>query len=76
VCSSDLRTTVSTRGEMHVLSLEIEVVPGADRISTTSALAEMITGKLGLQADITVVEPASLPRFEMKGKRFFIEKQQ
>ena len=72
----EYRTTVSTRREMNVLSLEIEVVPGADRISTTSALAEMITGKLGLQADITVVEPASLPRFEMKGKRFFIEKQQ
>ena len=71
----EYRTTVCTRGEMSELSVEIEIMSGAARSSTKAALAEMITGKLGLQAEITVVEPASLPRFEMKGKRFFIEKQ-
>ena len=72
----EYRTTVSTRGEMGELSMEIEVRSGMDRNSTRSALAGLITDKLGLQPDIAVVEAETLPRFEMKGKRFFVEKKQ
>ena len=71
----EYRTTVSKRGEMNELSMEIEVRPGTDRNSTRSLLAGLLIDKLGLRPDISVVEPETLPRFEMKGKRFFIENQ-
>ena len=72
----EYRTTVSTRGEMNELSMEIEVRPGMDRNSTRAVLAGLISDKLGLRPEISVVGPETLPRFEMKGKRFFIEKRQ
>ena len=53
----------------------VNVYPGADPVLTRSALAKLVTDKLGLRRDISVVEPETLPRFEMKGKRFFGEKQ-
>ena len=70
----EYRTTVSTRGEMNELSIEIEVRPGMDRNATRSVLAELISDKLGLRPDVSLAEPETLPRFEMKGKRFFINK--
>ena len=69
----EYRTTVSTGGELNRLDMEIELRSGADPALTRSALAGLITDKLGLRPDISVVEPDTLPRFEMKGKRFFIE---
>ena len=71
----EYRTTVSTSGALDQLTMEIEVRAGADRVAAQTALTELLTDKLGLRPKITVVEPATLPRFEMKGKRFFIEKQ-
>ncbi len=72
----EYRTTVSSRGEMNELSMEIEVGSGMDRASTRSALAGLISARLGLQPDISVVEAGTLPRFEMKGKRFFTDNRQ
>ena len=71
----EYRTTVTSSGALNRLTMEIEVSCGADRVATQTSLTELITDKLGLLPDITVVEPETLPRFEMKGKRFFIEKQ-
>lgn len=72
----EYRTTVSTRGEMNELSMEIEIRSGMDRYSTRSVLAGLISDKLGLRPEISLVEPETLPRFEMKAKRFFIERRQ
>ena len=71
----EYRTTVTSSSALNRLTMEIEVSRGADRVATQISLTELITDKLGLLPDITVVEPETLPRFEMKGKRFFIEKQ-
>ena len=70
----EYRTTISTRGEMSELDVEIEVRPDADQVSAQAALVELITDKLGLRPSIKVVAHKTLPRFEMKGKRFFVNK--
>ena len=68
----EYRTTIATTGEMDEINMEIEVCADAGRATTQAALAELMADKLGLRPNITVVEPDTLPRFEMKGKRFFI----
>ncbi len=52
-------------GQMDQLKVRVE-----DRLNEPSRIANEIQLRLGLRVDVEVVEPASLPRFEMKGKRF------
>jgi phenylacetate-CoA ligase len=58
------RLTVSTRGSLDVLQLEIE-----DRLDAPARVAEELTLRLGLKVEVTTVPLGSLPRFEGKGRR-------
>ncbi|MDA1201145.1 MAG: phenylacetate--CoA ligase family protein [Planctomycetota bacterium] len=58
------RLTVSTRGSLDVMTLEIE-----DRLDTPARVAEELTLRLGLKVEVTTVAIGSLPRFEGKGRR-------
>ena len=52
-------------GQMDQLKVRVE-----DRLNDPERIANEIQLRLGLRVDVEVVEAGSLPRFEMKGKRF------
>ena len=54
--------------------MEVETRPGADPAAARAALAELIRDKLGLRPQVKTLPAGSLPRFEMKARRFFINK--
>jgi phenylacetate-CoA ligase len=70
----EFRATVSRAGAMRTLSVEIEPSPDAvNQADTAAALARELREALGLNVVVQVVEPGSLPRFEMKARRFIVE---
>lgn len=70
----EYRATVSRTESLDELSVEIETRPGADPAAARAALAELIKDKLGLRPQVKTLPAGSLPRFEMKGERFFINR--
>ena len=70
----EFRSTASCEGTMWALSVEIEPAPGAADLSVAAAkLSHQLREALGLTVSVRIVEPGSLPRFEMKARRFFVE---
>jgi len=70
----EFRATVEMRGRMEKLTVEIEIAEGNDNEQTFSDLLHTMTNKLGLTPEIVMVPPGTLPRFEMKAKRFFVNR--
>jgi phenylacetate-CoA ligase len=72
---AEYRITVQTRRAMQHLHIEIE--PTADEADHSTDLVttveKTIKDRLNFHAEITAVAPISLPRFELKGRRFFRE---
>ena len=67
----EYRLTARKRGAMDELAVEVE-----DRLADPRRIAEELTLRLGLQIDVAIAEPLSLPRFEGKGRRFVDERRQ
>jgi phenylacetate-CoA ligase len=71
---AEYRATVSTAGSLRELSVEIELASSADRQSDTAAhIAMALRESLGLTVPLRVVAANTLPRFEMKARRFVVE---
>lgn len=66
----EFRVTVSKQGQMAELTIEVELVAGADTEVIPQAIAKTISSTLGLRPKITAVERGTLPRFELKARRF------
>lgn len=70
----EFRTTVALAHSMRSLTVDIEPGPAA---GDTAALAERVAVRLkealGLSVRVRVAEAGSLPRFEMKARRFVVE---
>jgi phenylacetate-CoA ligase len=62
---AEYRLTVRKRGEMDEMMIEVE-----DHLEQPARIAEELQLRLGVKVDVRLAEPASLPRFEGKGKRF------
>jgi phenylacetate-CoA ligase len=72
---TEYRATVATTGSLRELSVEIELAAGADGPSeVASRVAAALRESLGLTVPLRVVDAGSLPRFELKARRFVIEK--
>ncbi len=70
----EFRSTASRNGAMRTLSIEIEPAPGAgDLGALAEKLSQQLFVALGLTVPVRIAEPGSLPRFEMKARRFVIE---
>ena len=70
----EFRSTISRNGAMRELSIEIEVASGATNSSAVaSRLSQQLLEAMGLKVPVRIVEPGSLPRFEMKARRFIVE---
>jgi phenylacetate-coenzyme A ligase PaaK-like adenylate-forming protein len=57
---------------MDELRIEIELTPGGFPETVREELLEDIRGTLGLRPVITIADAGSLPRFDMKARRFFV----
>jgi phenylacetate-CoA ligase len=68
----EFRTVVTRTGALRHLDLQVEVAPGS-RADIEARLGQRVREALGLTTPVTVVAPGSLPRFEMKARRFVVE---
>ena len=70
----EYRSTVSTRDTLHSLTIEIELGPGApDDTDVATQVAQALREGMGLTVPVRAVAPETLPRFEMKARRFVVE---
>jgi phenylacetate-CoA ligase len=70
----EFRSTVSRAGALRSLRLEIELAPSVtEAAGVASKVAYELREALGLTVPVQVVEPGTLPRFEMKALRFVVE---
>lgn len=69
----EFRITVSTNNEMGKLSIELELSKNANPDSARKTVDQAIQNELSLRPEITLVPYGSLPRFEMKAKRFHLK---
>lgn len=61
----EYRVTACQRGEMDELLVEVE-----DHLGEPRRIAQEFSLRLGLEVDVRLAEPLSLPRFDGKGRRF------
>ena len=70
----EFRSTVSRTGALRSLALEVELTTACDPRTITTGITQRLRDALGLTVPIQVVAPATLPRFEMKARRFVVER--
>lgn len=73
----EFRSTVTQQNAMRALALEIELLPAAaagDGAALTSALGQQLREALGLTIPVQIVPPGTLPQFDMKSRRFVVER--
>jgi phenylacetate-CoA ligase len=70
----EFRSTVSRSAAMRTLTIDIEVAPTAgDRAALAARVSHQVREALGLSVSVRLMEVGSLPRFEMKARRFVVE---
>jgi phenylacetate-CoA ligase len=68
----EFRTQITNRREMAELQIEIECKDGVDGDGTCQAVAQTVQNVLGLRPFVSAVPRHTLPRFELKAKRFYL----
>jgi len=68
----EFRVTVSKLREMDEMSLEVELVEGADPAVIEAIISKLDT-MLSFRPRVELVPRNTLPRFELKAKRFYVE---
>ncbi len=72
---AEYRATIATSGSLRALSLEIELTAGGGAGPDVPArLSEALREALGLTVPLRIVGAGTLPRYEMKARRFVIER--
>ncbi len=69
----EFRVTISRQAEMLELIIEVECAEGVDGEGTCQAIAGDFQATIGLRPEIHEVPRQSLPRFELKARRFIVE---
>ena len=67
---AEYRVTVTTSRAMPHLRIEVEPAAGADPAALLPACRKAVKERLNFTAELLAAEPDSLPRFEMKGRRW------
>jgi phenylacetate-CoA ligase len=69
----EYRATVSAHGALRELSVEIELTASADgQADVARRVGDALRESLGLAVPLRVVATNTLPRFELKARRFVI----
>jgi phenylacetate-CoA ligase len=66
---AEFRITVAQQGALGELRIEIERRPDIDAAALRQAAEKALRDRLSFRPDVLIVEPDTLPRFEMKAKR-------
>jgi len=66
----EFSVTVSTKREMGFLTIQLELSKNTIHEKVLSTVKQTLRDSLGLSFNVIVVPPGTLPRFEMKSKRF------
>ena len=69
----EFRVTATRVHELAEFQIEIECNDGADGEDTARAVRAAFESMVGLRPDVEVVPRGTLPRFELKAQRFFVE---
>ncbi|HHC08137.1 MAG TPA: phenylacetate--CoA ligase family protein [Actinobacteria bacterium] len=69
----EFRVTVERRHEMGHLRIEIECADGLAGDAVAAAVVRTFTRELALTPEVVAVPRGTLPRFELKARRFFVE---
>lgn len=70
---TEFRAIVTRHETLAALAVQIEVSAGDDRDAQVALLQARLHQAFGLTVPVTVVETGTLPRFEVKGRRFLVE---
>lgn len=72
---AEFRIDVKTVRAMHELCITVEpTIVAADRAEQIAAtVTDALRKRLGFACEVRMAEPGQLPRFELKGRRFFRE---
>ncbi|MBC8258399.1 MAG: AMP-binding protein [SAR324 cluster bacterium] len=69
----EFRITVSTEREMGNLAIELELNNNSNPDKARNTVEQAVRNDLSLRPEITIVPYGTLPRFEMKAKRFHVK---
>jgi phenylacetate-CoA ligase len=71
---AEFRVEVDQGEPLAELRVEVEPVLGGREVDLAERIGTAIRDELLFRAEVTMVPPGSLPRFEMKAKRFIVRK--
>jgi phenylacetate-CoA ligase len=73
----EYRCTVRTKRAMQSLKIEVEAAPASDgsRADLVRRVERAFHDRFHFRAEVTAVARGTLPRFEMKGRRFVREEE-
>ena len=66
----EFQITLEKREELDTLVIQLEPGAGLEQLDLRDRFGAEVKRRLGLTPVVTVVPPGTLPRFEMKAKRF------
>jgi phenylacetate-CoA ligase len=69
----EFRVTIARSREMAAIVIEVECQDGADSTGTARAVLASFESALGLRPEVVAVARGTLPRFELKARRFLVE---
>jgi phenylacetate-CoA ligase len=69
----EYRSTISVTDALSELTVELELEPGAVSQDVSTRVAQALRESMGLTVPVRVVDANTLPRFEMKARRFVVE---
>jgi len=69
---AEFRSIISRTGTLATLTIDVEAGPGCDVAALPARVAHALRTALGLTIPVHVVAGGSLPRFDMKSRRFVV----
>ena len=69
----EYRATIGSTGALGTITLDIEIDPASNRERVVELVGAQLREGLGLTVPVAAVAPGTLPRFEMKSRRFIVE---
>ena len=70
----EYRCTVQAAGSLREIAVEVEIENGVDAAAVAALAASRLREALGLTVPVMPVEAGTLPRFEMKARRFVVDR--
>ncbi len=70
----EYRCTVRAAGPQRAIDVEVEVGAGVDGAATAALAGERLRDALSLTVPVTPVTAGTLPRFELKARRFIVDR--